>query len=59
MDVWTTQARTLNQLVEGSSPSRLTNDLRGNKRPSRATRRGSTVLSEQPATESVLKNVEC
>ncbi|MDF2761674.1 MAG: hypothetical protein K0S83_408, partial [Thermomicrobiales bacterium] len=50
---------TLNQLVEGSSPSRLTNDLRGNKRPSRATRRGSSVLSEQPATESVLKNVEC
>ena len=44
---------TLNQLVEGSSPSRLTELLRETKTESRAHRRGSSVVREEVATRSV------
>jgi hypothetical protein len=54
---WTTQSRTLNQLVEGSSPSRLTGNVRAIKNQSRANRRGSFVHDEM-AAESVQKYVE-
>jgi hypothetical protein len=51
--LWTTQTRTLNQLVEGSSPSRLTELLREPKTESRADERGSSVVREDVATRSV------
>jgi hypothetical protein len=44
---------TLNQLVEGSSPSRLTELLREPKTESRADERGSSVVREDVATRSV------
>ena len=48
---------TLNQLVEGSSPSRLTRDVRATKNKCRASGRGFFVLDEM-AAESVQKYVE-
>jgi hypothetical protein len=42
--LWTTQARTLNQLVEGSSPSRLTQHLTEAMTEGRALMRGSSVV---------------
>ena len=55
---WTTQGETLNQLVEGSSPSRLTGNDRATKKESRAKWRGSLFPREIAATESVQKYVE-
>jgi len=56
---WTNQARTLNQLVEGSSPSRLTGNVKATKNQSRASWRGSSYLGEMSAAESVRNYVEC
>jgi len=55
----TNQSRTLNQLVEGSSPSRLTGHTKGTKRQSRANWRGSSFLVGGFPTLSVHTNVEC
>jgi hypothetical protein len=49
---------TLNQLVEGSSPSRLTGNDKATKNQSRAEWRGSSVPGEKFAAESVQNNVE-
>jgi hypothetical protein len=48
----TGQRETLNQLVEGSSPSRLTRDQTGTMTQSRALQRGSSVVREQIAIRS-------
>jgi hypothetical protein len=50
---WTMQRETHNQLVEGSSPSRLTDDLKRINGLSRARWRGSSLLGEQLAAESM------
>jgi hypothetical protein len=50
---------TLNQLVEGSSPSRLTSHINDSKRQSRANWRGTFFLSGEFSLESVRKNVDC
>jgi hypothetical protein len=50
---------TLNQLVEGSSPSRLTGHFKGTQSLSRANWRGSSVPATGFPIESVRKNVEC
>jgi hypothetical protein len=50
---------TLNQLVEGSSPSRLTGNVKATKNQSRASWRGSSYLGEMSAAESVRNYVEC
>jgi hypothetical protein len=49
---------TLNQLVEGSSPSRLTQHLRGTLTEGRAIERGSSVACGQIAFRSAWKNGE-
>jgi hypothetical protein len=49
---------TLNQLVEGSSPSRLTRKVRATKKQNRANWRGSVLLGATFAAASVQKNVE-
>jgi hypothetical protein len=54
----TGQRETLNQLVEGSSPSRLTGNDKETKNQSRAEWRGSSVPGERFAAESVRNNVE-
>ena len=50
---WMVQWETLNQLVEGSSPSRLTGNVRATNSQSRAEWRGSSVPGGQFAAESV------
>ena len=50
--------RTLNQLVEGSSPSRLTRNIRALRNQSRAKWRGSIFSERNFAFEAVRKNVE-
>jgi hypothetical protein len=50
---WTVQCETLNQLVEGSSPSRLTELFKESMTESRADGRGSSVVREEVATRSV------
>jgi hypothetical protein len=49
---------TLNQLVEGSSPSRLTRNVRLTKKQNRANWRGSVLPGATFVAASVQKNVE-
>ncbi len=55
---WMVHRQTLNQLVEGSSPSRLTKHRTGKKGQSRASRRGSSVLVAGSSVESMRTNDE-